>query len=155
MYLRPGMQQLRPLPAQLTADALLSLQKSAYAKNPIIALSSLFNNIKQHPIYAPSSEAPEIELELLSDTNESGGILTGVRLNGQEVFSETQSNPELNLRSLLSKDSATAGEIARTTSRVFSVPYVQLKLTDTSDDPLQLISTAGFHKMTFETGEET
>jgi hypothetical protein len=154
MYLRPGTQQLRPLPAQLTADTLLSLQTSAYAVNPILALVALFKNIKQLPIYVPSPKAPEVQLELLSDTNEYGSVLTGMRLNGHEVFSETQNNPELNLRSLLRKESAIADEIARAACRVFSVPYDQLKSAETSDDPLQLIPTAGFGIKSLETGEE-
>ena len=154
MYLRPGTQQLRPLPAQLTADALLALQSAPFAASPILALAALFNNIRQSPVYVPSPKAPVVPFELLSDANEAGSVLTGVRLNGYEVFSETQSVPDLNLRSLLGKESAVVEEIARMACRVFSVPYDQVRIADPSDDPLQLIPTAGFDRKSLDTGED-
>lgn len=148
MYFNCEKNEPRLPPTSPVYELIFDKQKLPFASVPIKVIRDIFKKTEKVPLYLPNEDVPQINI-VLDHEPESDGVLNlgSITIEGVEVFSIAQKDPNLNLRTIFDQqEERPAMDILQVTCNIFKIPFKQVCYTGDSETVYQILPTAGFRQ---------
>lgn len=146
MYLHPDTNEPILPPRSIVAEQLFSHQTAVFAPAAIAALKRRFSSFKR-PIYVPSGMETPLLVKFTSSQNPDVlDELASMTVRDLELLTPAQSDPALNLRTLLSSNVVSADALRRKACEVFALPIALSEIDSAFDRSFTLPDLLGFKR---------